>query len=267
MRRAVVPVLLAIVLGAGRAAAQVNAEALRADPFRPGWGGSLDLSLSLLRGNVDLFEVGGGARVQKQTLFPAPEAELPFVRERLFLAGAGRFAERGGATFVNQSFLHLRWTRMWLRRLGADAFVQQQANEFQRLERRRVGGLGLRAELVHRRNLLLAGGTAWMLESERIDVGPGAPDPPETRSHRSTSYVTIRLDPVGGDLLVQATGYFQPRFGDLADHRLLGEVELQGRAGRRLSLTLVFTATHDSRPPTGVEPVDLRLVNALRLSF
>jgi hypothetical protein len=260
--------VVAVLAGAAPAAAQVNAETLRASPFASGWHGSLDLSLALLRGNVDLFDIGVQGRVQNQSLFPAAEGEAPFVRQRLALVGSLRFADRSGAAIVNQSFLHLRLTRMWRPPIGGDVFLQSQQNEFQRLERRRVAGMGLRTELVRRRGLQVAAGAGAMLEHERVSPPPGGFEPAEaTTVGRATAYLTARLDPMAGELLIQATGYFQPRFSDVADHRLLGEIELQVRAGSRLSLSLVLTATRDSRPPAGVLPTDVRFGNTLRMSF
>jgi hypothetical protein len=104
-------VALGVVLTPTTARANpVNAEVLLPNPFREGWSGGVDGSFALSRGNIELPDVGGGARVQYQTLHPQPArpegtaAGVPFIRQRVFLTGSGRFAERADAPFINQAF-------------------------------------------------------------------------------------------------------------------------------------------------------------------
>lgn len=272
--------LVAVVIGlllttpSSAQANPVNAEVLRPNPFRPGWSGGLDGSFSLSRGNVDLLDVGGGARVQFQTLYPDPPAAIdprrktaPFVHHRVFLTGSGRFAEREGSPFMNQAFAHLRWTGMWHRRVGSDLFAQYQFNQFQRLRARVVTGVGARFEIVHLPVFMLWAGTGYMFEHDRIDVLPEAPDEPLTFHHRWTNYVTMRLAVFDDRLLLQNTTYVQPRFDAFADLRFLEEFEALAKVTEVFGLGATLSVLYDSEPPTGVEDVDLRLMSTVRLSF
>lgn len=270
---------LAFWLLASHASAQANAEILRANPLRDGVSGGIDASLALLRGNVELFDLGGAGRIQYQTLHPVPEGAplaegeeappppLPFFFQRVLLTASGRFAERAGVPFLDQAFAHARWTAMWHERVGTDVFAQVQHNEFQRLQLRFVTGGGLRVEIVHEPVFMMWGGSGYMFEHDRISVPTGAPDAAETFDHRWTSYLTMRLAVLESQLLFQNTVYYQPRFDDFADFRFLEELEVMSRVGAQFLFGATLTVLYDSQPPTGVVPADLRLMSMLRLDL
>lgn len=251
------------------AAAQVNAESLRPNPFKPGWTASVDGSLAVSRGNIELLDVGGGARIQYQTVHPASRAPgpLPWTLHRTFLTLNGRFAEKVGSPFVSQAFLFGRWTAMWHPRVGQDLFVQFQFNEFLRLRRRSVAGTGVRVEIVHHPVFLVAAGTGYMIEYEKIDVAPGAADPPTSVSHRSANYLTARATLWQGALIVQNTLFVQPRFDAPSDIRVLDDFEVMAKVTDHFSLGTTVSVLYDSAPPTGVVPTDLRLTSTVRLSL
>jgi len=264
--------LATLALSAGVARAQVNAEGLRSNLLKPEFSINLDSAISVARGNIDLFEITAAGRVQYQTLHPVPAARpgepppLPFVRQRVFVAGSGRYTDVGGTPVVSQTYLHMRWTGMWHPRVGSDGFIQHQNDRFFRLQRRSLAGAGVRVEIVHDPRFMAWGGSAYMLEYERIDVKPGAPDAPETVSHRWTNYLTARLAP-SDHFLLQSTTYFQPRFDDFTDYRVLEIVESQAKVTDLLSFGLTLTILHDSAPPTGVKNTDLRLSTSVHLAL
>lgn len=258
---------------ASPALGQVNAEILRPNPFKPGFGAVLDGTFAVARGNVEVVDAGVSGRLQYQTVYPAPpskvgeEAPLPFLRHRVFLTGSGRFAENAAAPFISQTYLHARWTAMWHPRVGSDVFAQHQYNKFFRLERRSLVGAGVRLEMVHERPILVWGGSAYMMELERIDVAPGASDAPETLDHRWTSYLTVRASIYEGRLLLQNTVYYQPRFDDFGDFRVLEELELVTRLSDYLGFGATLSVLHDGAPPQSVKATDLRLGTSVRLSL
>jgi Protein of unknown function, DUF481 len=265
--------LFSLSLGERPALAQVNAEVLRPNPLREGWTGGLDGNLALARGNIDLLDVGGGGRVQYQTLHPVvpghdgvPDA-LPFIAQRAFLTTSARFAERADTTYMKQAFVHARWTGMWSERLGTDVFAQYQLNEFLRLQGRAVVGTGVRAEVVHQPVLMAWGGSGYMFEYNRISVLQGAPDARQSRDHRWTNYFTARLALFESELLVQNTLYYQPRFDNFGDFRILEELEALSKVTDVFAFGMTLAVLHDSAPPTRVKQTDLRLVSTVRLTF
>jgi hypothetical protein len=261
-------------LPARQARAQVNAEVLRPQGAAEGISGGLDVDFALSRGNVEELDVGGGARLRYQTLHPAPHPDdvadpqpPPLVAQSAFITSSGRAAEQNDRAYVNQGFVHVRWTAMWLPRFGTELFAQYQFNEFQRLRARALAGPGLRAVIAHTAVVQLWSGSGYMLEYNHIDVAEGAPDEPETLEHRWTNYLALRLDPLDGELLVQNTLYVQPRFDRFSDYRLLDELEVMSKVSSVLSLGTKVVLQHDSAPPTTVKETDLQLTSTLRLSF
>jgi hypothetical protein len=266
-----------VVLGSllpNEAGAQVNTEALRPRIMQGGLSGATDFSLGIAKGNVDYVDVGGGLRVELQSLRP-PRAEggLRFAAQRFFVAANARYAERTSQTenaprpFVNQTFVHGRWTGMWRERFGTELFAQVQTNEFLRLRVRTLGGTGLRFELVHEEPLQIWIGTGTMLEYNRIDVAPGALDAPTEVSHRSTSYLGIRSALREKSLLFQGIAYIQPTWKTPSDLRALFELEALVKLTEAFSLGNTLSVLYDTRPPTSVRPTDLRLTTSLKISF
>ncbi len=253
------------------AVAQVNVETLRKKPYEAGYGLELAGTLALTSGNVDSLDVGGAARVQYIGLHnvasPTDDDAVPYLRERTFLAASSRYAEKSGAAFANQLFVHARHTRMFLPWLGWEAFAQYQSNEFWRLRDREVAGAAVRLQVWHRRWLSVAVATALMFEYERIAVAKGASDSPTSQAVRSSSYVTARLAFLGDQLLVQNSTYFQPKLGDAGDWRLLNETELLVAIGNNIGLGSLLNVLRDSRPPTSVRATDLRLTSVIKVLF
>lgn len=263
-----------VLLRPGQVLAQpVNAEALRPNSLEAGWGAGIDTNLTLSRGNVELLDVGGAARLSYQTLHAVTQTSLdgsvpvPFIAQRVFLTGNGQFAERAETPFINQGFAHLRWTGMWLRRLGSEVFAQHSFNEFFRLRARTLLGTGARVAIVQRAELMLWGGSGAMLEYERIDVAAGASDDSETLGLRATTYLTARIALWDAKFLLQNTSYYQPKFDRFVDYRFLNELEAIANVTDVFGFGATLSIQHDNRPPTGVKKTDLRLGNTVRVSF
>ena len=270
--------LALLVLGLGVAApgsslAQtVNADSLRVEPLTPGWSGDVSGSFSMTRGNLEILDVGGAGRIQHQKVQAGPastrgQSSMPYLDHRIFTTLNVRYAKSGDSAFLNQAFMHSRWTKMWHPMLGSDAFIQFSFNEFWRLKARGVAGGGARVTLVHMPELMIWGGVAYMLEYENIRVAPGAPDPPETIHHRMTSSWVMRGDPLQGRLLFQSTTYYQPNLERAGDYRFLEEVEVLARVTNRLALGTTLSVMFDSEPPTQVKSTDWRLATTIRLTL
>lgn len=248
----------------------VNTEQLTEKTFEAGFGGSVSGSFALQSGNVDLLDVGGGAHFQYQTLHPDldPEDDAPpFIRNRWLLRGSARYASRSDEAYIGRSFAHARWTSMWLRRLGSEVFAQHQFDEFQRLQARLLGGVGARVEPIHFETIRVSAGSGYMLEYERIAPDVAGDDDPESVAHRWTNFVTARASFFEDGLLVQNTVYLQPRFDQFSDFRVLEQFELAVRVTEVLSLGSALSISHDSEPPTNVEPTDISIRQTINLDF
>lgn len=264
---ALVLIPLFIVTGLPEASAQVNVETMRGEAPTEGWGGTFATSLELSRGNQDLLDVGGTLHVGYQLLYEQDGEEKRRVRRHTFLTTRYRLARQSEETFLHEGFAHLRWTEMWMPRLGGESFLQYQYNEAARLNARALAGGGMRAILVSTGPFDLVAGLGAMVEYERIRVAPGAGDEPETLGVRSTNYVSAVVTLLDGSVRFINTAYVQPLVTNPADLRLLNELQAQLAVTERIAVGLSLRLFYDSRPPTEVEPYDLTLRNSIQVRF
>lgn len=264
--------MLGLTLSANTSTANpVNTEALRPNALKEGFSANLEGSFSLSKGNVDLLDVGGAARLQYQTLYPQADKadkETPrHVSQQIFIQSSAQWSQSNGEDIVNQAFVHTRWTGMWRPRLGSEVFLQYQFNEFLRLKVRALAGTGVRADLIHSKPLMLWIGSGYMLEFTELTSIPGSLDPPNTLEHRWTNYVNLRLALLKDRLFIQNTVYAQPRFDKFKDVRILEDFGILAQVSERFGIGTKLTVLHDSAPPQGVKKTDLRLASTLNWSF
>lgn len=247
--------------------AQVNAEALKPAPWKAGVSLGADGSVFFSRGNVVTLDVGATGRAQWQSVHEADDEGRTWVKQRVFAVVSGRYAETGRGPFVSQVFAHARWTAMWHPRFGSDVFVQYQTNQFLRQQARAVGGPGVRVEAVRTSHFAVWGGSAVMLEYDRLSPREGSTEPLDQLELRWSNYLTLRLALFEGRLLAQNTTYAQPRFDAFDDLRFLNETELMAKVVDLLMVGATVSVLHDTRPPEGVLPTDLRVFGVVRFSF
>jgi hypothetical protein len=261
----------AVVAWTGTAAAQtVNVERVKREPARPGWSGLAQISFSVMRGNVQVLDVGESSELVYQSLYPKDpqDPERPrFIRQRIMYRTDARFAEQSDEPFISQTFSHVRWTGMWLRQVGSELFIQHQYNRFFRLRARAILGANARFEIIRNEDWLLSFGTGAMLEYERTTVPRGSRDKPEELNPRSNNYLVLTSSLFEKKLLLQETVYYQPRFDKPSDARVLNEFELLAPVSELVSLGLTLTVFYDSDPPEKVKTTDLRSLSTVRLSF
>jgi hypothetical protein len=237
------------------ALAQVNTERLRVGDPSPGLSASLGASATLKRGNVELLQLDGKGFA------------LYYTKPHSFLASSsGTFGEQGGDRFASAAFAHSRWTAMWWACAGSELFAQVQYDAFLRLTLRRLVGAGPRFLLVESERVVVAFGTGYMLEHERLDIAEEDPHPSSTLAHRSTNYLSVTVE-LRDRLRLGNTLYAQPRFDRPDDVRVLDELELRFDVDERFALTTSLSARFDSDPPSEVAKLDLALKNGLELTF
>ncbi len=256
------------------ASAQVNSDPLRPGPPREGLSAGLDGSVMQLDGNIQLFDIGLGGRVQVMRLSPAvagEDASQRKMKQMAYLMGNFRYTARetpsGTVPIMNQALLHARYIHSWHPRLGSGVFVQHQFNEFQRMRVRSIWGGSLSTPLFQSSSFNVQFGSGYMFEYNRISVFPGASDPGQTFEHRWSNFLGIRMNFFKGKLLAQNTIYMQPRWDKLSDFRFLEEIELLAKVNEVVGFGATLSFLHDSAPPTGVMNTDTRIFSNVRLSF
>jgi hypothetical protein len=260
------------------ALAQVNTEQYRSGE-EEGRTTILEIDFGLKKGNVDLLSAG-------LDLGSSWQGE----QSSLLLIGDGSFASKrtlsdyaespdtglidADAHYINKILSHLRYNRSLSERVMLELFGQVERNEFLLMDRRLLGGLGPRFQLLESESANLVLGLAYMLEHERLDefsIHPTQQDR-DTLAHRATSYLSGSLA-IGESSALGGTVYIQPRLTDPADFRALGEIQLSVGINEALALGVEFLFRHDSLPPVvavgepAMAETDLSLGQSLTLSF
>lgn len=264
-----------LVASAIEANAQVNTEKMRKDKPVEGFAGFLSSSLALTQGNTNRLRVDGGFRAQYQTLQDVFLSDSSSVATKkasenlFFIVGQLTFAEKstssGNEVYINKSFAHARWTRMWWPRLGSEVFTQLQQNQTIRLQFRALAGIAARLVLVESEWADVYLGSGYMYEHEELDVA--APNE-LSRGHRWTNYLSFSIKLLDGKVGLINSGYAQPRFNDFKDYRIINESTINFSVHDHLSVGLACTLRYDSAPPPEVlEKLDLKLTNTIKLTF
>ena len=240
--------LVLLIATASAATAQVNTERMRRLLTDDAVIASVDAAASFATGNTDFLQVGLGGRL-----------DVRVGENTAFLVGRFDLAQTDERAFVDQSFAHLRHNRMLAPRLIAESFVQIQRNRQEALDRRTLLGAGLRYEIVQRDSLGLAFGATPMFEYEVLDEALGGS---QDAVGRVSSYVAGRATLPNGTAFTLVS-YIQPRVSDPGDLRVLTQASLDVGLTRYLKLRVRTDLRYDSRPPEGIETVDLRLENGV----
>jgi len=247
----------------------VNMERIASDDDTSGWSATADLRGGVKQGNVVKREANVGGGVQYRTFHPTLDTRRPpFLRNRWLLTTNLSLVSFGGDRVTDNGFMHTRYTRMFIPRLGAEVYLQAQYNRFTNLRSRLLTGGGARFVLVHRNPFGLWGGSGYMGEYEvnAIDVVDDS-HPQETFNHRWASYLALRLDVVEDALELANTTYVQPRFDDFTDIRVLTSTQLEGAVTPTFSMGIDFDVAYDSRPPRTVKNTDLSFSGFVRFRF
>lgn len=250
--------------------AQVNTDSLAGQAAAAGPALGLGASAGLTTGNVASTWWKAEGTAMWVTLFPSEEggaptpdgqAPPPLLRDRILLYGAANRASYDGEVVDDHGMTHLRYTRMFVPRLGGEVFAQLQYDRFLDLRERLLTGAGVRVDAVHSARASVWAGTGAMFERETLSDGT------VNVAVRSTSYATVRWQLVPGHLTLSNTAYVQPRVDDLADVRVLDEARIAATVTKVLSLGTDLVVRHDSRPPAGVFTTDVRLGMSAQLRW
>ena len=280
--------LIFFIVITSSAYAQVNIEVARPKD-QPGARVSVDAGLNTIRGNVNLTQVNLGTRAQYIHGVHSP-----------FIQASVAYGEKEDEAFLDQSFVHVRWTAMWWKNWGTETFIQWQADAFRSLILRQLYGVGLRALLYQNTVLDVAVGAGYMLEREtyleldreQLDI-----------NHRSTNYLTFHYKvksirtsaskqktsskqkaskksdacstqnsstskPSMQTLIsLNNTTYAQPLFNQIDDFRILNDLSLSVQLSTYLQLVETLSIMYDSAPPQNVKNMDLKSMTSIRLNF
>ena len=261
--------LLLLLWVPGLSHAQVNVEKLRSDTIEDGFSGSIGLNAAFTNGNIMFADFGTASHIEwkkeKDIVFYLFNSRFAAKRTQADLLeepNVTLFDEE--AHFANLMLQHVRYNRELADDWWWEVFAQYEFNQFLLLDRRLLTGTGPRLALMSGEKGGAWVGTSAMFEEERLNAENIAPkEAVQTIMLRASSYLTATMK---SDQWKQTTTvYFQPRFDDFGDYRLVGEASIEFKLNKAVSFTIDGRYRHDSRPPE--TPVDAAPVLATDMSI
>jgi hypothetical protein len=232
----------------------VNVEPIRQRVAEEGFGVRIDGSMTGFAGNTEGLVLGSGLLVGSR--------EAPHLA---FLNAAGDYARFGGEAQVQKSFAHARYNLQFLPWLWGELFGQVETDKFRQITLRTLAGTGPRFALLQEVHGDVFLGTAYMLEYTEIDDAAedaGA----QGLAHRSSSYLSMILR-AEERVTLNNVIYFQPRWDDFSDYRILNVTGLGFTISKRLETRIDVTARYESVHAEAVKPFDLQVKNSIALTL
>jgi hypothetical protein len=235
---------------------QVNVEGLRKSLTKPGVHGTLSGSITTHHGNTMGTELGGGALVGYREK-----------RQLAYFNTNANYSNLGGEVQVANTFIHFRYNFVLDPRVAAEAFTQAESDRFRRLRLRTLVGAGLRFTLAEGESAAIFYGVSYMYE--HTSLAPSVADNPVRPAdvHRMNNYAALLVVLEPGRAVLGNTLYYQPRFDDLMDVRLLDVLSLDVSITGRLSASLQATLRYESPVPDPLKRYDLMVKNMLGITF
>jgi len=244
------PVLLALP-----AAAVVNIENMNAQPTRIGWSGLAEAALEARYGNSEREAIKLGGR-----------ADWFSGEDTAFLVSAYEYGQSVGVKDADSYFLHGRYIDAQTRVMSYEAFAQHEQNEFLRLKRRDLAGVGVRFvrddNVARMQNTFAIG----VFHSDELIEGlDGEANQSETAIYGNLYWVFKWQ--INENTNLANTVYYQPAIKGDDDLHLMNLFALQVRIDGRLYLKLSLDVNHDSDPPNGIKNTDTRLLSGISYEF
>lgn len=254
----------------------VDNEASAHTGLKEGWSRSAKVSHESSSGNSETFSLGTTFSIERHHLLSNAQPTLPastrysdtnqFI-SRFRILGSYDFQESNDTTVKNVSYLHTRWTRMWNPTLGYELFMQNEFNEFKRIENRLLLGLGFRVDMLRTQETGLWFGSAYMYESKELDTEGLSNISATERADRWSNYATFVKRFSEEKIVLQNTLYYQPNFSDMQDYDLYNNLQLSFSINGSARVGVQHRYQYDSLPPGDVEKADSHIKSFFALSF
>ena len=171
------------------------------------------------------------------------------------------FLKGAGTRLIDNTFLHFRYNYKLNRIVRWEAFTQVQQNVVTGISSRFLIGTGPRFKILSTKLIRLYAASLLMYEREE-----------ETNNNiihnyiRSSSYVSFTITP-NKQLEIISTSFFQPLPDNWNDYRLLNQVSIRVKAGKKLGVKLNWNYLNDSRPVAGIPSVNYNLSTGIDYEF
>jgi len=219
---------------------------------KPGWSGTIKGALQTKRGNTDKDEYSLGVKVQ----YDNNSSYL------IFTDVIGVYGEASGERNTNKTYFHTRYIHKFYENLDYELFIQSETNEFTSVEKRRLGGGGLRYHYLHSDygDIFIGLGAYWESITYTTQIDP------DERNSRINSYVAYVKD-FSKEIKFTYVGYYQPRVDKLKDYITSSAIEFKMKIHKEFSLKIIVYYDVDSTPAIGRETTDFTQLTAFSYEF
>jgi len=217
----------------------VNIESSRMQSDTVGWMGGASAAVSLAQNTQKIFGVDLESHLQYKTSND---------RGLWLILGDYNFLKAGNDELFSNIFTHLRYNRKINEWLRWEIFGQFQNNMITQIDSRVLVGTGPRFKLVKTKILRLYTATLFMYEREKEKTTPVV----KHEDLRSSSYISLTWTPMENIELI-STAFFQPKFNNFSDYRLLHHLTFKVSATKHFALSVKWQYLHD-RFPAGSAP-------------
>ena len=229
----------------------VNVESQRMQSDTTGWLGSAGTNFMFQKNTVEVININVNAHVQYKT------------QKNLYLfLGSYNLLRGSGQTLSNNLFYHLRYNYKISNLLRWEVFTQLQQNSITGINIRVLAGTGPRFKLQGTKQLSLYAATAVMYEYEKEQTTPAI----YHRDVRSSSYFTATYKPKDNIELIGSL-FYQPLYKDFNDYRILNEISLKLKLGKRFNFVTGWYYLYDSKPAASTPNLNFSITNGIEYDF
>ncbi len=228
----------------------VNMESQRYHTDTTGWAGTVGGDFALTNYGQKVYSINANAHLQyktKKSLY-------------LFLGGYG-FLKGDNLSFVDNSFVHLRYNYKLTKILRWEAFTQLQQNAITKIQFRYLVGTGPRFKLLESQKIKLYLGILPMFEIEQE-----LENPQQVRDWRCSNYLSLTIL-FNKQTEFISTTYYQPVLFDIGDYRLFNQSSFNIKASKTISVAIKWNYQYDASPPAGVPADTYNLSTGIEIGF
>lgn len=229
----------------------VNIENARIHTDTTGLSGDAGAGFSLIKNTDKVFLANADLHLQYKT----GKSLWLFLGEYGFLKGAG-------AKLADYSFIHLRYNYKISKLLRWEIFTQAQDNKVTKIDYRYLLGTGPRLKLAGSKWFHLYLASLLMYEYEKEKTTPAIIH----KDARQSSYISFTLLP-SKNLGFTSTTFYQPRWGQWNDYRLLHQAMLRLKAGKHISVKWNWNYLYDAAPVAGIPKTNYNFTTGISYSF
>lgn len=235
--------------------AQVNVEKFRKAGHDAGLAGYAKVSFSSRTGNVDVTEIDVEG-----------SADFKWKKMNSFIIAQGEQGWKDDEQYSNEGLLHFRQIFELKRAWQPETFMQTDFNKKRSLSDRKLFGIGFRTTIFRNSSNSVVCGSSYMYEYEKLDLPEESTHQATTKHNRWNNYFALNLN-INDRLQGHWTTYYQPRFDELSDMRILSEANLKIVIVKPVSASITYKMRYDSDPPENIKDMDAKLTMGLVYVF